>query len=270
MGSKLNGSSRPRLLHNHTLSLCSRPIRFFVAISHREISVPKILAMPRNKSLTRKQKVSLNAPVHPSTPRPRTCPQNFMRPDLSGATPQPRALDIPTPQRDFVGDLADVLDDETRRAGVASAFIMMLDGPPESEWHGADGTISTIIRELHLPLGSRGMVEKVLQEVMLCHRNGDVYSPLRKPGAGGQNKLILLGTMEAQIVADGIEGGLGLTQTTRQVNDHRKQCDPPLFWYFLHTKSPDFNASQLLTIDTWEAQTWCASSFHMYLEAHQV
>ena len=56
-----------------------------------------------------------------------------MRPDLSGATPQPRALDIPTPQRDFVGDLADVLDDETRRAGVASAFIMMLDGPPESE-----------------------------------------------------------------------------------------------------------------------------------------
>ena len=34
--------------------------------------------------------------------------------------------------------------------------------------------------------------------------------------------------MEAQIVADGIEGGLGLTQTTRQVNDHRKQCDPPL------------------------------------------
>ena len=101
-----------------------------------------------------------------------------MRPDLSGATP---ALDIRTPQRDFVGDLADVLDDETRRAGVASAFIMMLDGPPESEWHGADGTISTIIRELHLPLGSRGMVEKVLQEVMLCHRNGDVYSPLRKP-----------------------------------------------------------------------------------------
>ena len=30
--------------------------------------------------------------------------------------------------------------------------------------------------------------------------------------------------MEMQIVADNIEAGLGLTQTTRLVNEHRREC----------------------------------------------
>jgi len=58
-----------------------------------------------------------------------------------------------------------------------------------------------------------------------CHLKGVEYSAGRKEGSGGANKLIVLGSVEAQIVADGIEGGLGLTQTMHLVNTHR---GPPL------------------------------------------
>jgi len=55
------------------------------------------------------------------------------------------------------------------------------------------------------------------------------YSAGRKGGSGGGNKLIILGPVEAQIVADAIEDGLSLTKAMRLVNKHRAQCDPALW-----------------------------------------
>ena len=70
------------------------------------------------------------------------------------------------------------------------------------------------------------MIKKVLGDVLKCPLTGEVYKPARKPGQGGHRKLTQLGSAEEHIVADGIEGGLGLNQTTHQVNAHRRQCDP--------------------------------------------
>ena len=71
-----------------------------------------------------------------------------------------------------------------------------------------------------------------------CHLKGVKYSAGRKGGPGGANRLAVLGSVEAQTVADGIEGGLGLTQTMHLVNTHRAQCDPPLVENSFTTQKP--------------------------------
>jgi len=53
---------------------------------------------------------------------------------------------------------------------------------------------------------------------------GEVYCGARKAGSGGKSKLILLCSMEMQVVAASTEAGLGLTQTMRLVNEHRREC----------------------------------------------
>jgi hypothetical protein len=56
---------------------------------------------------------------------------------------------------------------------------------------------------------------------------GHEYTGERRRGAGGHNKLIIVGSVEEQILADAIESGCGFRQATRLVNEHRKQLDPP-------------------------------------------
>ena len=47
-----------------------------------------------------------------------------------------------------------------------------------------------------------------------CHSKGVEYS-------AGANELTVLGSVEAQLIADDIKGGLGLNQAMRLVNTHR-------------------------------------------------
>ena len=66
---------------------------------------------------------------------------------------------------------------------------------------------------------------------------GVKYSAGRKGGPGGANRLAVLGSVEAQTVADGIEGGLGLTQTMRLVNTETVKCFSEMhFWISFNTK----------------------------------
>ena len=63
------------------------------------------------------------------------------------------------------------------------------------------------------------MAERVLIDLTECHMKGEVYAV-----RGGKSKLVSLDSMETQVVADGTEAGLGLTQTMRLVNAHRREC----------------------------------------------
>ena len=45
------------------------------------------------------------------------------------------------------------------------------------------------------------------------------YNPARKLGLGGHSKIITLGSIEEQMVADHMESGLGLTQTKSLINN---------------------------------------------------
>lgn len=117
----------------------------------------------------------------------------------------------------------DVVSEEQRRVSIAVAYIDVFDAAPEELWNGVDGTISGIQEHLKIPRGSRDVIVRVLEDVVQCHKLGVEYTPARKAGCGGDNKLILLGSLEEQIVADNMESGLGLTQTTRLVNVYRRE-----------------------------------------------
>ena len=106
----------------------------------------------------------------------------------------------------------DVVTDEQRRASIAVAFIDVFNAAPKCEWGGVDGTVSLIMAHLGVPRGSRDVVYRVLNDVVQCHLDGVEYSSDRKAGQGGQAKLIKLGSMEEQIIADNMEQGLGLKQ----------------------------------------------------------
>jgi len=107
--------------------------------------------------------------------------------------------DVPTPLR--VRDSDYHLSDEQRRTCIAVYFVDVLGAPETADWGGHDGTISIIQRKLAFPDGSRDIIKQILTDVVECHSKGVVYSAGRKNGSGGGSKLIILGSVEAQIVA---------------------------------------------------------------------
>ena len=76
-------------------------------------------------------------------------------------------------------------------------------------------------KELKIPKGSRGSLHTVLEEVQLCAKAGIPYVGTRKCPSRARAK-IPLDSVEAQIVADYMEDGYGLRQTTAQVNKYRQ------------------------------------------------
>jgi len=119
-------------------------------------------------------------------------------------------------------DFGAVISDDMRRTSIATTFVEIFDAPPECEWAGRDGTVSAIMRHLKMKPGSRDVVLRVLRDVIECHKAGVRYDPARKFGSGGHNKLIKMGSVEEQLVADLMESGLSLTQTMYLVNLHRR------------------------------------------------
>ena len=71
-----------------------------------------------------------------------------------------------------------------------------------------------------MPDGSRDVVRRVFVDIVECHK-----ARVRKFGSGGHNKIITLGSIEEQMVADHMESGLGLTQTTNLINLHRRESE---------------------------------------------
>lgn len=124
-------------------------------------------------------------------------------------------------------DFSTVLDDKNRRQAIAHYFVEVLFCPPEIEWDGVDGTISTIQKALKINSGSRNTIKQVISEVLECHEQGIVYSGDKHYTQGGQMKLIKLGSVEEQIAADAIEGGLGYRQATLLVNEYRAALPRP-------------------------------------------
>jgi len=113
------------------------------------------------------------------------------------------------------------LNDRALRLAIAYDFVKVLGCPPEAEWEGVDGTISTIQQALKMQKGSRNTIKAVLLKVLACHEEGIIYSGDIESGSGGQTKLIVLGSVEEQIAANTIESGLGYLQATHDVNQYR-------------------------------------------------
>ena len=118
--------------------------------------------MGRRATFARKYK-STSVRVNPSDPRPRVKKygsEGTKRPKKDGV------LDLTCNEEP--NEFRFVVNDEQMRTCIATYFVQVLD--PLDEWHGVDGLISIIQRELKIPSGSRDMIQKVLTEVMQAHK----------------------------------------------------------------------------------------------------
>ena len=96
-----------------------------------------------------------------------------------------------------------------------------LDAPPLKTWKGHDGIVTTIIRELNMSPGSRNTVLRTLSTAWECYKQGVIYDGSRKPTGRKDCMITDLKSLDACIVADCMEQGMGLTQTMHMVNVNR-------------------------------------------------
>jgi hypothetical protein len=131
-------------------------------------------------------------------------------------------------QRDEQHDIDACVLPEQQRCAIFVIFVQVLDAPPESEWYGTNGTISIIMKILHMAPGSRDVVDRVLKEASRCIDEGISYSPGRKFTADEDSRaLIKRGSVEEQIVADCIEDGQSYAIACDYVNDYRAKKQLP-------------------------------------------
>ena len=93
--------------------------------------------------------------------------------------------------------------------------------PPKEEWKGQKGTISTICQTLNLHSGHRGIVKRVLMDVLCCEEEGTVYRGKRVYSRWSAEKiLITTNSREYQILGDAMEDRHGLCATTALINEY--------------------------------------------------
>ena len=118
----------------------------------------------------------------------------------------------------------DVINErKARRMAIAYIFIHVLGAPAEAEWDGTNGAIPKIRKALDIP--EKSPIKSILYDILEHKRMGLEYkgdriitdSPL------GRTPILTLDSPEAQIVADAIEDGLSIVQTTMMCNEHRRQ-----------------------------------------------
>jgi len=105
-----------------------------------ELVQSRFSVMGRKKGFV-KRKQSAKPILIPSTPRPRTNPRHFVRPDITQCETPAAQPDVPTPV--CVRDFDYKLSDEQRRTCIAVYFVDRLGAPVEADWDGFDGAIST-------------------------------------------------------------------------------------------------------------------------------
>jgi len=113
---------------------------------------------------------------------------------------RPRVLlDISEPLDD---EFRFVLSDAQKRVGYAVFFVEVIQAPPRDERCGHDGAFKYMMDEFNLPAGLRGVLVRVLHDVVQCAKGGVEYTGDRKAGSGGHNKMITTGSVEEKMVAD--------------------------------------------------------------------
>ena len=123
-----------------------------------------------------------------------------------------------------------------------------LESPPPSQWKGFDGTISVIVRQLHLSKGSRATVEKVLKMTWLMHTKDKVYDDrsARVDKPSNHARVIKPGSLEEQVVVDCYEDGFSLTRRGKSIVSGK---------HFIR-KAPDQLGSRLFALPSDDSTQW--------------
>jgi|AntAceMinimDraft_1070359.scaffolds.fasta_scaffold22423_1 hypothetical protein len=119
-----------------------------------------------------------------------------------------------------------------RRSSIAYFFKHYYGAPPESEWHGRNGTLALIMRRVGIPDGSRASVLKVFRDVSEAIYQGQDYDCHAGPRKRGLNTLIKKGTPEARIICNYMAAGVGITEAAVAVNANRENIPDlaPVSW----------------------------------------
>lgn len=109
-----------------------------------------------------------------------------------------------------------------RRISICYYFKFVLHEPPQEEWDGKGGAIPTIRHALRIP--PRTDLKSMLLDFLEHERTGVEYKGDRINGSTlGRPPILTTDSVEAHIVADSIEDGLSVPQTTLMCNEHRRQ-----------------------------------------------
>ena len=115
-------------------------------------------------------------------------------------------------------------------------------------WHpidGYDGILSRIMKAMpHILDGSRDVVRSVLVGVQECLWLKLHYRGEHQSGSGGQNNLIEMDSVKAQIIAKDLEAGLLVNHATTHVNKKCAKCEPPK----IHVGMSDVSSAVLQTV----------------------
>jgi hypothetical protein len=108
----------------------------------------------------------------------------------------------------------------SQRIAIHFQFWNVFQGPPEHDWEGRGGAITTCIRNLMLPKGSRGVVRRVFAETVAAKLTGKTFDPAIARRRGRRHILQLDGE-EALIAVSELEAGGTQRSATEAVNEHR-------------------------------------------------
>ena len=103
--------------------------------------------------------------------------------------------------------------EQDTRMFISMYFLSVLECPEPGEWTGRGGTIWTIIRELCLKPSMRQKVESVIKETYHNFKKGKKYTGISDLRSG-RKPIIQKGSDEEKIIANWIERGASLTETT--------------------------------------------------------
>jgi hypothetical protein len=111
---------------------------------------------------------------------------------------------------------------ELRRQYIAMHFVLKYGGcsdSKETRWDGKGGIMSSIRRDLAIPPGVD--IRYILEDVRRCKNSGTKYNGTQKEGAG-RVPTLSTDSVEAQIVADELEGGSSQRIAWGAVNVYRE------------------------------------------------
>ena len=105
--------------------------------------------------------------------------------------------------------------------------------PPDGDfyeyWSGRNGLATKIRQDVGIKPNSGIKLIPIFEHILELFRTEHDFNPKHLETRGGQRPhLIKLDSPEAQIIADGIEGGLSINRTWQNVNHHRLECSQEL------------------------------------------
>eukprot|EP00536_Pseudo-nitzschia_multiseries_P007827 jgi/Psemu1/18844/gm1.18844_g len=158
------------------------------------------------------------------------------------------------------------------RISIAVIFERLLGSPSQENWHRLK-TIAQICDRLGNTTRSfRRTVSQVCTEVLHCVENGTAYTGDGNYSKSGRPPVIAVDTIEAEIIADSIEGGNSIRMTRLIVNHYRRKFQLPALTYWSVRSCMLRLSPQIKAIKRGKqgsknkTNAWCRASFRWFAQ----